>query len=566
MSPSQIQPGNHLPLRIPRRSSTCQHARPPLRRITQTALLAAAAVAFSASFAAPSGAAPARYVHEMCDSALPGGGDTGVHFTANSPPFSPNNTCSQPGGSLGITETGNLSYTYSFWSVPLAAPPGGSIETTTISGATCNNGQGNIKAFVFEQGFPSNCAAESQHIFYGGGLGGFWIFLGCTLGSGSCSAGPWIYAHYFAATEVDPVAPKLANLRGSLLGDGIVRGQQNVGVDAHDQGGGLTNVSLFVNGLLTGQPKSLSCNVVYANNPSVKGSVAVTPTPCPTDTTADWTLDTESAPFHSGINTVQLCASDFATLSNPNTTCSPFREIEVDNTCVNSPVAGGTQLSAQFTSTHTDTATVDYGSAADVVGRLTTNAGDPVAGATLCVKAQITDVDAKPVSAGTVKTDPNGRYAYTVPAGPNREISIGYRHDTSQVARDVRFYAHAQPAFDATPHKLTNRHTVRFSGSVPGPSNGSRVVVLQANLPESKRWITFRRANTDSGGRFRSHYRFNSTTRTTNYRFRAILPVQAGYPWLEGTSEAVKVRVKGCTKHKLPNSRIPRCRSKGNRR
>jgi hypothetical protein len=503
----------------------------------------------------------------MCDSALPGGGDTGVQFTANpGVPFAPNNTCSQPGGSLSITETGNVSYSFSFWSVPLAAPPGGSIETTTISGATCNGGQGNIKAFVFEQGYPSNCAAESQHIFYGGGLGGFWLFLGCTLGSGSCSAGPYVYAHYFAATEVDPVAPKLANIRGSLLGDGIIRGQQNVGVDAHDQGGGLTNVSLFVNGQLTGAPKTLSCNLVYANNPSVRGLVAVTPTPCPTDTTVDWTLDTESAPFHNGINVVQLCASDFATLSDPNTTCSPLREIEVDNTCVNSPVAGGAQLSAQFTGTNTDTTTVEYGGGAQVVGRLTTNAGDPVTGATLCVKSQISEIDSHPVAVGTVKTDGNGRYAYTVPPGPNREFVIGYRHDASQVARDVRFYSHAQPTLKATPSKLTNRRAVRFSGSVPGPSHASRVVVLQANPPKSKRWITFRRATTDSNGRFQSHYRFNSTTRTTNYRFRAILPIQAGYPWLEGTSGPVKVQVKGCTKHKLPDSNIPRCRPRTSHR
>jgi hypothetical protein len=493
-------------------------------------------------------AAPARYVYEMCDSALPGGGDTGVHFVVNpGKPFTPNDTCSQPGGSLGISLTGNVEYEYSFWSVPLAAPPGGSIEATTISGASCRN-TGNAKAFVFSQGFPSYCAAESQHIFFGGGIGGIWIFLGCTEGSGTCGAGSWVYAHYFAATEVDPKAPTLSNLRGSVLGEGVIRGQQNIGVDAHDQGGGLTNVSLFVNGVLTGKPKTLSCNLVYANNSSVQGMVATTPTPCPTDTTADWTLNTESYPFHNGINTVQLCASDFATLSNPNTTCSALREIEVDNTCVNSAVAGGAQLSAQFSSTNTDTTTVEYGSNATIMGRLLTNAGDPVANATLCVKTQILDIDPRPVNTTSITTDSNGHYAYTVPAGPNREVMIGYRHDTTQVARDVRYYSHVQPTLIVTPEQIANGKAVQFSGQLPNPSSAGRVVVLQANPPKSTRWITFRRATANGNGVFGSNYRFSSTTRKTTYRFRAVVPEQAGYPWLEGTSGMVKVRVMPCAK------------------
>jgi hypothetical protein len=71
------------------------------------------------------------------------------------------------------------------------------------------------------------------------------------------------------------------------------------------------------------------------------------------------------------------------------------------------------------------------------------------------------------------------------------------------------------------------------------------VVVLQANAPGSRRWITFRKATTDTNGAFRSSYRFTSTTRPTRYRFRALVPSQAGYPWVEGESDPVSVLVTG---------------------
>lgn len=521
-------------------ASRARGAATPLR-LCAAALIAL--IMLGVSFPGGAAAAPARYVYEMCDSALPGGGDTGVHFSVNpGVPFAPNDTCAQPGGALSITETGNVSYSYSFWSIPLASPPGGSTESTTISGASCRN-TGNIKAFVFEQEFPSYCAAESQHIFYGGGFGGIWIFLGCTEGNGICGAGSWIYAHYFAATEVDPKAPTLANVQGSLLGGGIIRGHQDLSVEAHDEGGGLSNVSASVNGLPAAQPNVPNCNLAQVRNPSVVGTVAISVTPCPTSVKSNWTLDTQAYPFHDGANTVQVCASDFATLSNPNTTCST-QTVNVDNSCTSSPVGGGEVLSAQFSESNSDTVTVGYGKVADVNGRLADNAGDPVPGATLCVKMQTLGVDARAATVGTVKTDANGAYAYQVPPGPNRDVVIGYRHDAAQVARDVRYYAHAQPSLRVAPRKLKNGDRVRLSGQVPAPGGG-RVVVLQANVPGSKRWITFRKATTDANGGFRSGYHFNATTRTTTYRFRAVIPDQAGYPWVEGASSAAKVRVKG---------------------
>ena len=145
---------------------------------------------------------------------------------------------------------------------------------------------------------------------------------------------------------------------------------------------------------------------------------------------------------------------------------------------------------------------------------------------------------------GTVKTDSEGHFAYSVPAGPDRELVVGYRHDSFQVARSVRYLAHAAPTLDADHPKLRNGGSVQLSGSLPGPGAGARVVVLQANVVGSKRWITFRRATTDAQGSFGAGYRFHSTTRKTDYRFRAMVPTQDHYPYVEGHSKPVSVLVR----------------------
>jgi hypothetical protein len=301
----------------------------------------------------------------------------------------------------------------------------------------------------------------------------------------------------------------------------------------------------LVNGTQAGSPKALACNTTRVSNSSIKGTVAVTLTPCPTSAKGEWTINTEVSPFHIGANSVQVCASDFATIGAPSTTCSAAQTVTVDNSCANSTVAGGELLSAQFTKSNRETLTVGFGREAEVVGTLRTNSGDPVGGATLCVKMQTLGVNARASTVGTIATDANGNYSYKVPAGPNRDIVIGYRHGASQVARDVRYYAHVRPSLHASPKELENGKQVHFWGQLPGPNGDGQVVVMQANVVGSKRWITFRKATTNHRAIFKAAYHFTATTHTTKYRFRAVVPTQAGYPWVQGHSKPVRVLVNG---------------------
>jgi hypothetical protein len=488
-------------------------------------------------------AAPARYVFEMCDSALPGGGVDGIVLGFHpSKPFSAENSCAQPGGAVllrqgEVSPGGQISA-----AVQMKAPAGGRLESLTISAAFC--GSPPTGGSVFVPGWPTpGCFWDVRSFRLAEDFKAFFVELICV--SDACHAGPWIGAHYFAATVADPAPPTLSGPVGTLLEAGVRRGRQSIAVDAHDLGGGISNLFVSVNGLPAAQPRPQGCNVVRTENSSVAGTVAAQATPCPGEASASWTLDTGAYPFRDGANRIQVCASDFATLSDPNTTCTDAQTVDVDNSCAEASVAGGEVLSAQFSDSHDDSTTVGYGKGAVIEGRLSTDAGDPVRGAKLCVKAQTLAVDARPSPVGSVVTDAEGEYRYELAPGPNREVVVGYRHDTRQVARDVRYYARVRPSLKATPELLDNGQRVHLWGMLPGPRAARRVVVLQANAPGSGRWITFRRATTNSRGGFRAEYRFSSTSHRTRYRFRAVVPRQAGYPWVEGHSRAVDVIVRG---------------------
>jgi len=526
-------------------------------RIPRLAPAVSLVIALSTILFAPGQAAagPSRYVFEMCDSVLPGGGVDGVVYAPHPRAlFSSENTCGQAGGALILRQNeiapgdgGDAD-----WAIPVSPPKGGTLESITITAANCGVPEAGITSGGWispPTNWPgSNCGQDVRSFRLVNEFEAFFINIKCVNWSpqeSKCHAGPWVLGHYFATTVLDPSAPTLAEPRGSMLGEGVKRGGQAIGIAAEDVGGGLSSFSVWVNGLEAAQPKFLDCDTATAHNPSVIGTVATESAPCPSKGEANWSIDTGAYPFRDGANSVRVCASDFATMSDPNTTCSTPRNVVVDNSCSESGVPGGEVLSAQFERSNAEQVTVGYGRPAVVTGKLANNAGDPIRGARLCVKMATIGVDDRAASVGSVTTDAEGHYRYEVPPGPNREVTLGYRHDSLQIARDVRYYAHAGPSLHVSDSRVRNGDRVRFWGALPGPRNVGRVVILQAGTVGSKRWITFRKATSKVRGVFHAAYHFTHTTRKTRYRFRAVVARQDGYPWVAGQSEAVTVFVGG---------------------
>jgi len=88
-------------------------------------------------------------------------------------------------------------------------------------------------------------------------------------------------------------------------------------------------------------------------------------------------------------------------------------------------------------------------------------------------------------------------------------------------------------------------------------------------------WLAFRRYRTRGGGRFEADYLFRRTSRPTTYEFRAQVRESGGYPYLEGDSDPLYLRVlpkqakaagrrcpKGRRWAKHPRRGKPRCAAK----
>jgi hypothetical protein len=509
------------------------------------------------------GAAPypgGRFVLEECDSALPGGGVPASEHQYNAV-FAPYENCAAPGGSIGLVDSAAEQETFGALWISIPATPKGFVESDTVTAVEAGlEADGLGYSHVNENGFPGPVAeatkvfpAHSSPVFEilgASGATGAEVLMSCGEAGRVCGPGPSEGVHYIAATEVDPHPPTIGPLTGTALSGTILRGHQTLGAEATDVGGGLTNLSVLANGLPAATAVTGTCATAQVSNRSAYGTVAYSATPCPPALKGEWTLDTTAYPFHDGDNSIEVCASDFATLGNPNTTCSQAVTVDVDNSCTESPVVGGSEISADFAKTASEEETVGFGSSAEVTGELHDGAGDPISGATICVKSQTLGTGAASAPVAAVSTDAEGRFSYAVPAGPDRELMLGYRHDSFQVAREVRYFAHATASLKVNPPKLRDGGRIHLWGRLPRPAASGRVVILQANVVGSRRWITFRRATTVAHGDFDAGYRFHQTTRPTTYRFRAIVPRQDHYPYVEGHSRPVSVLVRPRRRHR----------------
>lgn len=205
------------------------------------------------------------------------------------------------------------------------------------------------------------------------------------------------------------------------------------------------------------------------------------------------------------------------------------------------------RLSAYVGKGRSTTIRVPHGRATRITGRLADAEGNPIRGAVVNVQVGVRMPGTALEDVGTVTTDRNGEYAYTLPPGPSRLVRFAYRShlgdthfaDTTDVVVMVRAGVTLKPR----PTKLRNGSATTFTGTVARPLPRRGVLVdLQARV--GKRWRTFAVARTNRSGRYRVRYRFRNTYRTTTFKFRARVRRDSSYPYLDGFSRTVRVHVK----------------------
>jgi hypothetical protein len=206
--------------------------------------------------------------------------------------------------------------------------------------------------------------------------------------------------------------------------------------------------------------------------------------------------------------------------------------------CMRSPVPGGTQLTASFAGQPSQT--VQQGGGAVLSGALHGADGGPVATAPVCVYSRVA-TDQGREFLGIALTDASGGYRFPIPAGPSRELSAIYRPGQRQLAARASLATVVHPTLSVRDSVVRNGTYAHFEGDIPGPHNDEVVVVLQ--VKSGKGWLAFRRYRTRGGGHYEADYHFRRTTHPTDYEMRAQVRETVGYPYLQGESDPLALRV-----------------------
>lgn len=188
---------------------------------------------------------------------------------------------------------------------------------------------------------------------------------------------------------------------------------------------------------------------------------------------------------------------------------------------------------------------VAFGRRVQITGRLVNRDGQGIAAADLQVLAR-SDVAPEQLVA-VVHTDPTGGFTYVATGSTSRVLRFAYAGSPLIVPAqaEVRLQVPSVSSLRVNRRRVLNGQAVTFSGQVrtlPVPAGGK---LIQLEVFLSNRWQTFRTARTDAAGRWSVPYRFARTRGVQRYRFRVQLPHEAGYPFTDGASPAIQVRVRG---------------------
>jgi hypothetical protein len=329
----------------------------------------------------------------------------------------------------------------------------------------------------------------------------------------------------------DQAAPEvLAVSDGDLVSGRSLDGVVELPLQFRDAGGGVESVELIVDGQ--------THQVIPVGGPNCKVPYVVA-TPCASAGQA--TVAFDAAELDGGLHTVEAVLHDVAgnrTSVGPYVVRVPARvlspatsegpEADPPATLAPLPPAGALSL------TGTRTRRGSY-KPATFRGTVTAPTGSALGGARVTVATRGLNSSAWSNPASVV-ADAHGRFAFTLPRGPSREVRVAY----GESVQTVKMIVAAPVRLRTNRGRTRNGRTIKFLGTVPGAGAARTRVELQA---WAGRWVPFKTVALRNG-RFHASYRFTSTFSTTRYRFRAVIHDDDHFPYAGGTSPVVKVVVR----------------------
>jgi hypothetical protein len=195
-------------------------------------------------------------------------------------------------------------------------------------------------------------------------------------------------------------------------------------------------------------------------------------------------------------------------------------------------------------------ATTSYGHRVLMSGRLVDEERRPISGARIDVLRRTLVRGSSMRAIDHVQTASDGRWRMSLAARvPSSRLRFAYRsheNDAVDAARaELTLRVRARVRLIAVRHTVRPFGVIKLRGLVAGaPRPRGKLVELRARARGARRWIQFRSARTDRGGRFAVDYRLRKGYRNVTYEFEALARSDTGYPYATGRSTVQRVRVR----------------------
>jgi hypothetical protein len=356
-----------------------------------------------------------------------------------------------------------------------------------------------------------------------------------------------LYVYAADITLEQSEGPHVSNVGGELTSAATLRGAIPVSFDATDPGSGVWQAVFSVDGRVVQRTvvndNGGRCRDVGQTSDGLPAFLYVQP--CTQSLSADVAFDSTKAA--NGAHRLTVSVIDAAGNAAPVLD----RAVTIDNP----PPPGtpnGVNASAQarlavgWAGTAKTSALGLFSRARTLSGRLTTVGGAPISGAAIDVRATPAYAGAKPLTMASPRTDADGRFSVSVPAGSSsRTLRFAYRahlDDADPAATGaLQLVTRAGIALRVSPHTASAGSSIFFRGRLRGGPipRGGKQLVLEARSPGSA-WIQFKVIHTDARGRYRASYRFKFPG-PADYRFRVRSEAESDYPFAAGSSNVVGV-------------------------
>lgn len=376
------------------------------------------------------------------------------------------------------------------------------------------------------------------------------VVLGHNCQANTGDANGYAAALYVYAADItleQSEGPHASGVGGELTSAPTLRGAIPVSFDATDPGSGVWQAVFAVDGRVVQRTvvndNGGRCRDVGQTSDGLPAFLYVQP--CAQSVSADVAFDSTKASNGAHRLTVSVidAAGNAAPVLNRIVTIDNPPPPGAPNGVNASPQA---RLAVRWTGTAKASARGRFSHPRTLSGRLTTVAGQPISGAAIDVRATPAYAGAKPLTMASPRTDANGRFSVSVPAGTSsRTLRFAYRahlDDAHPAATGaLRLVTRAGIALRVSPHTASAGSSIFFRGRLRGRPipRGGKQLVLEARSPGSA-WIQFKVVRTDPRGRYRASYRFKFAG-PADYRFRVRSEAESDYPFAAGSSNVVGV-------------------------